>query len=125
MLMKSDNMDEKPQSNPNAQQVEKIVMEYQTVAEQLRSISMQIDQLNLQKDELSSAEKEVGNAAGKIYRGIGGVIVETQKEDALADIKDKMELNELRLKTANKQYTDLKNREKELREKISGIAPQA
>ena len=106
---------------PNEQEVEKMVRDYQMVQEQLRVYAIQLEQLKAQKAELERANEEVTNASGKVYMSVGGVIVETTKEKAVADLKDRSELSETRINSVTKQFNELRSKEKDLGEKITNI----
>jgi prefoldin beta subunit len=112
------------QTNQGESEAEKIVRDYQIVQEQLRAASMQIEQLQMQKSELARAKEEVGGSSGKVYFTIGGVIVETNKEKALSDIKEKTELAEVRITSITKQFNEFKAKEKQLGEKITQMYKQ-
>ncbi|MEM0094843.1 MAG: prefoldin subunit [Candidatus Micrarchaeaceae archaeon] len=103
--------------NPN-EEIEKLARDYQIIQEQLRNTKLQIEQLQIQQTELGIAENEVKNATGKIYRTVGGVIVESDKDSSLKDIAEKKETTGLRIQRLNKQLEELNKREAELRNKI-------
>jgi prefoldin beta subunit len=110
-----------PTQQPSEQDVEKMLREYQQVQEQLRMFAIQLDQLKAQKAEFDRANQEVGNSTGKVYVSVGGVIVETTKQKALDDLKDRAELSETRIQSITKQYDQLRSREKQLNEQITAI----
>lgn len=112
------------QDKASAQDVEKLLRDYQIVQEQLRSFSMQVEQLQVQKSELETAKEEVTKATNKVYVSIGSVIIETSKEDALKNISEKSETVEIRLQSTTKQLNEAKSKEKQLREKITQISSQ-
>jgi prefoldin beta subunit len=109
------------QSASSEQDPEKLVKDYQLLQEQLRVSALQLDQLRNQKADLERAKEEVGKAEGKVYLTVGGVIVETTKEKAQTDISERLELTEARTQSINRQYTELKSREKQLGEKITQL----
>ena len=109
-----------PQSNQQ-KEIEKLAKEYQIAQEQLRLVTLQLEQLKAQEAELSGAKEQLEKATGKTYSSIGGIMVETDKEKALADVNDKAELTKARLNSINKQYTELRNKEKTLNDKITEI----
>jgi|GEM_PF-834038 chaperonin cofactor prefoldin len=113
------------EAQPQENELEKLLKDYQILQEQLRSIALQLEQFNGQKIDMERAKEELDKAAGKVYITVGGVIVETSKEKALVDIKDRSALTETRLLSANKTYTELRNREKQLNERITKIYKQA
>ena len=108
----------------NQQELEKLARDFQILQEQLRNMGMQIEQLKLQKADLDRAMEELDKATGKVYYSVGGIIVETDKEKAKTDVKDRSELTDTRIKSATKQMDDLKAREKQLSEKITQLYKQ-
>ena len=110
---------------PNELEVEKLIRDYQVVQEQIRMYTIQLEQLKAQKAEFERAVGEVGKSTGKVYSSVGGVIVETTKTKALADLKDRSELAETRIQSITKQYNDLRAREKQLGDKITEIYKSA
>lgn len=105
----------------NEQDAEKLLRDYQTMQEQLRVYAIQLEQLKAQKAEFERADEEVTAASGKVYISVGGLIVETTKEKALAELKDRTELSETRINSITKQFNDMKTREKQLSEKITEL----
>lgn len=101
--------------------VEKLVRDYQILQEQLRASAMQLDQLQNQKLELEKANEEVGKSSGKVYLSVGGVIIETPKEKALGEIKERAELTEVRITLMTKQFNELKVKEKTLGDRLSQL----
>ncbi|MDE1768468.1 MAG: prefoldin subunit, partial [Candidatus Micrarchaeota archaeon] len=71
--------------------------------------------------EFERANAEVSKATGKVYISVGGVIVETTKEKAQQDLKERSELSDTRIQSMTKQFNDLRAREKTLNEKITQI----
>lgn len=108
--------------NQKESEIEKALKEYQIVQEQLRASALQVEQFQLQKTELDGAKGEVEKSSGKVYITMGGVIVETSKDRATKEIAEKLELVALRLQTANKQYADYREKEKQLRDKLSQLS---
>ena len=111
-------------TQPGEQEIEKMVREYQMLQEQLRGAALQLDQMQNVKADLERAKSEIEKASGKVYISVGSVIVETTKEKALSDVTEKAEIANVRLQSANKQYTEFKTREKQLGEKITQIYQQ-
>ena len=109
-----------PQSNQQ-KEIEKLAKDYQVAQEQLRMVTLQLEQLKAQKAELDGEKEQLEKATGKTYSTIGGIMVETDKAKALEDVKDRAELTQARLQSINKQYTELRAKEKELNTKIADI----
>lgn len=87
-------------------------------------VAMQHEQLQAQKLEMERAKEELDKASGRVYFSVGGVIVETTKEKALTDINERHSLTEARLQSINKQYADVKAREKQLNEELMKLYKQ-
>jgi prefoldin beta subunit len=113
------------QPSEGMQEAEKMIRDYQITQEQLRSASLQLEQLQAQKAELAKAQEEITISTGKVYITVGGVIVETNKQKALEDIKGRSEITEVRISSLTKQYTELKTRDKQLSEKLAQIYKQS
>lgn len=106
------------QNKASDQEMEKLLRDYQIIQEQIRSFAIQLDQLHNQKGDLERAKEEINKASGKIYITVGGVIVETTKESASKDIDERRELTETRITSTTRQYTELRNKEKQYSERI-------
>ena len=109
----------------NAEELEKLLKDYQILQEQLRTAAMQLEQLQGQRTDMERANEELGKSSGKVYMNVGAVIIETTKEKALDEIADRSALSDVRIQSTNKQYTELKNREKQLNEKITQLYKQS
>lgn len=117
--IKSDIMSAQAQGAQPGQDVEKLVREYQMLQEQLRNAAMQLDQLQAAKADYERANKEIESAAGKVYVSVGGVMIETPKDKAQVDLKEKLEITTIRIQSATKQYTELKDKEKSLGDRLT------
>ncbi|MDE1860246.1 MAG: prefoldin subunit [Candidatus Micrarchaeota archaeon] len=109
------------QSAPGEKDAEKLVKDYQTLQDQLRVSALQLDQLRVQKADLERAKAEIEKSEGKVYLSVGGVIVETTKEKANSEIGDRLAVTDARTQSINRQYTELKGKEKQLSEKITQL----
>ncbi len=109
----------------NEQEAEKLLRDYQMLQEQLRVYAIQLDQLKAQKVEFERANEEVSAALGKVYISVGGLIVETTKEKALSDLKDRTELSETRITSITKQFNEMKAKEKQLSDRITELYKEA
>ncbi len=112
-------------NQPSQQELEKLLKDYQLLQDQLRTYALQLEQLQAQKMDMERAGSELEKASGKVYISIGSVIVETTKEKATADIKERSSLTDARIDSMNKQYTELRNREKQLNEQITLLYKQS
>ena len=108
----------------NADELQKKLAEFQDLQRQLQMVSGQKQQLIMQVEEIKMAESELGKSDKTVYRYVGPLLIETNKTDAGADLKDKRELFEMRVSVLEKQeikmrpmYDGLRNElEKALKE---------
>ena len=114
----SQNTNPAGQDKMSEHEMEKLLRDYQILQEQIRSFAIQLDQLHNQKGDLERAKAEIDKSSGKIYITVGGVIVETSKESASNDIEERSELTETRITSMTRQYTELRNKEKQYSERI-------
>ncbi len=105
----------------NQQEIEKMLRDYQALQEQMRMYAMQLEQLQVGKADLDRAQKEIESASGRVFINVGGVIVETTKDKAITDVKERAEVSDTRIKSTSKQYKDLQEKEKALKEKIQTV----
>jgi len=103
------------------EQLEKLTINYQRIQSQLQALAMQKEQFTMQKEEYAEALEQVEKATGKVYSAKGGTIVETTKEEAAKNIKEKQETTSLRLSIVTKQYDEAAKREKSMRDEINTI----
>lgn len=101
------------------EEIEKLTKEYQNIQMQIQNLTFQKMQFNQQKEGYKEAEKELQVSSGRVYLEIGGLIVETTKEKALEDLKDKMESAEMRLGIILKQYNEVNKREQSIRQTLT------
>jgi prefoldin beta subunit len=101
------------------EELEKLTVTYQRLQAQLQSLGMQKEQFRAQKEECTEALAELEKAKGKIYAAKGGIIVESNREEAMKELKEKQESAEMRHTIATKQYDESAKKEKELRAKIT------
>jgi prefoldin beta subunit len=100
----------------NADELERQISEFQNMTRQLQVVSMQKQQMQMQVEEMKMAREELGKKGkGVIYRATGSILIETTREEAGGDIKDKLETFELRVTTLGKQEDKLRAKLIEMR----------
>ncbi|HSU72530.1 MAG TPA: prefoldin subunit beta [Candidatus Binatia bacterium] len=95
------------------EQLQRLQMLDQTV----QQLVAQKQQFQSQLYELESALKEIMTAP-QAYKIIGSVMVASNKEDLKKDLDQKKELVELRIKTFEKQETQMREKLKSLQEDV-------
>ncbi len=99
--------------------MEKLTRDYQMIQEQLQGLAMQKEQFNMQKIEQKEALSEIEKATGKIFIALGGVLVETSKEEAIAKLKERQESTDMRLSIIGRQHEEAVKKEKSMRDEIT------
>ena len=106
--------------------LEKEIVEYQKMEKQLEAVTIQLMQMQAQKQEMENAMSLIEKTEDDIYRAAGSVFVKVNKEEALKDLKEKLELIELKIKTLKEQEEALKNKvsriTKKLQEDLSHVS---
>jgi len=95
------------------EETERKIGQLQLLEQGMQSFLMQKQQLQTQLIEIESALKELKDAK-TIYKIVGNIMINSEKEALEKELKEKKERIELRIKTVEKQ-------EKSLKEKASSV----
>ena len=103
-------------------EVQEKAQQLQEIQQQAQSLAQQKQQLEMDKQETKRALEELGDVEedSSIYKSLGGVMVETDLEDAEEELQSKQETLSLRLKQVENQEEKAKKKLQELREEIQG-----
>jgi len=85
----------------NQQELQQLTLQYV-------SLENQIKVLELRKREIEKVLKQLQNYSGKVYRLIGGIIVEEDKDKILEEFKEEQEIVDARLKVLRAQLEKVK-----------------
>ncbi len=99
----------------NADELQKQLNEFQDLQRQLQFTISQRQQMLLQLEEIKMAEEALSKSEKSVYRAIGPLLIESSKADAVADLKEKRELFDMRSQMLSKQEEKLKPKLDELR----------
>ena len=83
----------------------------------LQSFLGQKQQFQIQLVEIESALNELENTE-KAYKIVGSIMVEADKNELKADLQSKKEMLELRIKTMERQETQVREKASELQSEI-------
>jgi prefoldin beta subunit len=107
----------------------KELLEYENLEKQLEVVLIQKHQLQLQQNEVKHALEEVKKASGNVFRSAGSIMVQSTKEEAEKDLKERQELIDVKLGALEKQEAKLRESvteaQKELQEKLKGHGKEA
>ena len=101
-------------------QAQHMIVQLQQYQQQMQSLIAQRQQLELQIAELSSAIDALKDVKGEeVFKIVGPIMVKSGKSDVEKDLKELKENTEIRIKTIQKQEERVKEKMKELTEKIT------
>jgi len=109
-------------------QVQAMLGQLESYQQQLQLVIQQKQKVQLELTEAKKALEELENVEDGtvIYKTVGTLIVKTDKEKALAELKEKVETLEVRLNALERQEKKLNEKLKELTAKIqSALRPTA
>jgi len=91
------------------------------VQEMLSNIIARRQQWEAELREVENAIGELNKVSDEtpIYKSVGGLLIKTDKATALADLNDKKETIDLRIKTLQRQESLLKKQLDDLRKRVS------
>ena len=101
-----------------SKETEQKIAQLQLHEQGLQNILIQKQQFQAQSIEIESALKEL-ETTKEAYKIVGNLMVASKKEDLKKDLESKKETVNLRIKTLEKQETQIKERAKRLQEEVS------
>lgn len=96
---------------------EEEIQQLQAIEQNLSSLSSSRQSIQTQIMEIESALKEL-KGKNDAYKIIGNIMVKSDADKLREDMDDKKKMFELRIKTLEKQEGQLKEKSKELQEKV-------
>ena len=108
------------------QNVQEQLNQFQQVQQQAQSIAMQKQTVSLQINEAKKALDELSKTADDqdVYKTAGPLLIKTNKEETEADLKDSIEMLEIRQKTIEKQEKRIATRLEELQADLQAAMAQ-
>ena len=100
-----------------SKETEQKIGQLQMFEQSLQNFLGQKQQFQVQLVEVESALSELGNT-DKAYKIVGNIMVETDKNELKSDLQSKKEMLELRIKTMEKQETQVRERASKLQSEI-------
>ena len=100
-----------------SKETEQKIGQLQMFEQSLQNFLGQKQQFQVQLVEVESALSELSNT-DKAYKIVGNIMVETDKNELKSDLQSKKEMLELRIKTMEKQETQVRERASKLQSEI-------
>ena len=100
-----------------SKETEQKIGQLQMFEQSLQSFLGQKQQFQMQLVEIESALSELGST-DNAYKIVGNIMVEADKSELKADLQSKKEMLELRIKTMDKQESQVREKASELQSEI-------
>lgn len=94
------------------------IQEIHLLEQSLQSLLMQKQAFQLELNETENAFSEIQDTKEDIFKVIGSIMIKSDKEKVTRDLGQKKELLSLRLKSIEKQESELAKQLEELRKEI-------
>ena len=98
----------------DSNETSKKIQELQVLEHNHQAFLMQKQKMQLELNEVLNALDEVSNSKGEIYKVLGGIMMQADKEKTLKELEEKKKVLEMRISAIEKQ-------EQIIDEKISAI----
>ena len=108
------------------QNVQEQLNQFQQVQQQAQSVAMQKQTVNLQINESKKALDELSKTSEdqEVYKTAGPLLIKTTKDETESELKDNIEMLEIRQKTIEKQEKRISSRLEELQASLQAAMSQ-
>ena len=108
------------------QNVQEQLNQFQQVQQQAQSIAMQKQTVSLQINEAKKALDELSKTSDdqEVYKTAGPLLIKTTKDETESELKDNIEMLEIRQKTIEKQEKRISSRLEELQASLQAAMSQ-
>ncbi|MCK5282045.1 MAG: prefoldin subunit beta [Nanoarchaeota archaeon] len=101
----------------SSNETEQKINQLQLYEQSLQNILLQKQQFQAQATEIDSALSQLEGSSVS-YKIIGNIMIKSKKEELEKDLKEKKSIAQLRIKTFEKQESDIKEKVKSLQEEV-------
>ena len=99
-------------------QTQEKIQELQIIEQNLHALIMQKQAFQIEISETENALNEISNSNDDIFKIVGNIMIKTDKNKTLEDLKKKKDLFLLRLKSINSEEKNLNSKVEELKKEI-------
>lgn len=99
---------------------QELLVQFQTLQEQLQNIMIQKENGKLQILEMDNALEELKKTKDKVYKASGMILIKKDPKTITKELKDKKDDLEVRVKNLEKQDKLIRDKLLELQQKITG-----
>ncbi len=108
--------DKKNKKDPK--EAQRKMQELQMLEQNLQNTLMQKQAFQMEISETQSALKEVEKSGDEVFKIIGQMMIKSDKDKILKELKDKKKMLELRMSSLEKQEKSLNEKLKSLKEEV-------
>ncbi|MFA7708202.1 MAG: prefoldin subunit beta [Candidatus Pacearchaeota archaeon] len=94
------------------------IRQLQIFEQNIQALLMQKQAFQMELTETENALAEIAKSDGEVYKLVGQIMVKSDKTKIESELKRKQELLSLRLKTFDKQESELTEQSEELRKEV-------
>lgn len=94
------------------------IQELQSYEQGLHSLLLQKQAFQMELSESENALSEISKSKDDIFKLVGSIMIKTSKEKIEKELKSKIDLLSLRMKSIEKQESDLNKQVEELKEEV-------
>lgn len=94
------------------------IQQLQMFEQNMQNILMQKQNVQAQQIELENAISETESSKGNIFRIIGPIMVQSEKDKIKVDLQSKKEITDLKIKNFEKQESQLKEKASKLQAEV-------
>ncbi|HII53683.1 prefoldin subunit beta [Candidatus Micrarchaeota archaeon CG08_land_8_20_14_0_20_49_17] len=102
-------------------EVEKLALDFQRMQSQYQMLLVQKNQLQLQAEEIKLALEELKSTKGKVYRNVGTIMFEADRESLSKDLAERQENIDVRLKSVAQQEARLKPQLDDMKKRLESL----
>lgn len=95
------------------------IQELQSLEQNYQAMSMQKQAFQIEVNEAENALQEIGKTKDEVYRITGQVMLRASKEEIERELKEKIQVLGLRLKSIEKQESLLREKIEKLRQELA------
>lgn len=107
-------------------EAQQALMEIQMFQQQMQTVVAQKEALNLQGMEIDKALDElIKSKEDDVYKAVGPILIKSTKKELEAELREKKETISLRVKSLEKQETRIRDKVKEVQEKLEQMIKSA
>ncbi|MEK7121731.1 MAG: prefoldin subunit beta [Patescibacteria group bacterium] len=99
-------------------ETEKRIGELQILEQQLQKFLMEKQTMQVELNEIENALGELDKTNDEAYKILGGIMIKSNKEELIKEMKEKKKILEIRINSIEKQEVLLSNKSEEMKKEL-------